>query len=452
MSTLAISRRKFLQGAGLLGVAGALAACVPAGTTVGPSAPAAGGGASPSQASTVVRLLTTHGATMAPFIEASLKNFAAANPDVTVQHEDLVEGYYDRLNVMLASQTLPDVVNLRSFDMYDWYRLGNLHSVTPFLEADPDLAPEDMIDAIMKSCYYKGEHWGLPYDASVMVFYYDKKLFDDNKVEYPKADWNWDKLVEIGKDLTNEANQTYGLASFPGITDWTVEPWYLSNGAKMINDERTEWTLVGPQAEETLTYLVDLTNKLKIAPPPPPPGTQSDLNLFVIGKGAMYSSGQWEIPGNRSAIKDFEWDIVGYPAGPAGHHPITHGGTYIMYAKTKVADAAWKVQKWICAEPDWQTNVYGASGYSVPALKKVSEDAWMAPVVKDGKPPANARAVLDELKAAVPGSLWPNYQKIASIMSEEMEKVLLGDSTVADGLNTLKKRADEAIQQAISNS
>jgi len=49
----------------------------------------------------------------------------------------------------------------------------------------------------------------------------------------------------------------------------------------------------------------------------------------------------------------------------------------------------------------------------------------------------------------VPGSLWPNYQKIASIMSEEMQKVQLGDSTVADGLNNLKTRADAAIQEAI---
>src|SRR5690606_18905399 len=124
--------------------------------------------------------------------------------------------------------------------------------------------------------------------------------------------------------------------------------------------------------------------------------------------------------------------------------------TYVMYAKTQVPDAAWEIQRWICAESDWQSNVYGASGYSVPSLKEVSEQAWLAPVEQDGKPPANARVVLDELEVAVPGSLWPNYQRIASIMSEEMEKVLLGDVSVSEGLDTLKQRADEAIQEAIS--
>jgi multiple sugar transport system substrate-binding protein len=334
--------------------------------------------------------------------------------------------------------------------MYDWYRLGNLHSVSDFLDADADLDPEDLIDAIMQSCYYEGEYWGLPYDASVMIFFYNKSLFDAASVPYPAADWTWDSLVEIGQPLTNEAEQAFGLARFPEIIDWRVEPWILSNGAQIINEERTEWMMVGPEAEEAIAYLVSLTNELKIAPPPPAPGTQSDLNLFVIGKGAMYSAGQWEIPGNRDAIQDFEWDVAPYPAGPAGHHTITHGGTYVMYAKTQVPEAAWEIQKWICAEPDWQTNVYGASGYSLPSLKAVSEQAWLAPVEQEGKPPANARVVLDELNAAVPGSLWPNYQRIADLMAEEMEKVLLGEASVAEGLETLKQRADEAIRETLS--
>jgi len=161
----------------------------------------------------------------------------------------------------------------------------------------------------------------------------------------------------------------------------------------------------------------------------------------------MYMSGQWEIPGNRDAIKKFNWDIAPFPTGPQGHKTITHGGTYVMYAKTKVPDAAWKIQKWICAQPDWQSNVYGASGYSIPALKKVSANAWLAPI-KAGKPPTRAQVVLDELDKASPGSLWPNYQKIASAMGEEMQKILVGDATVQQGLAALKVRADAAIQEA----
>jgi multiple sugar transport system substrate-binding protein len=444
MNSKTLSRRSLLKAMAATSAVAVVAACAPAQSGSGP---ATGGAAAPAADQTTVRLLTTHGATMAPFISASLEKFSAAHPEINLSHEDLTEGYYDRLNVMLASNTLPDVVNLRSFDMYDWFRLGNLHSITPFLEADPDLAPEDMVDAIMQSCAFEGQHWGLPYDASVMIFFYNKTLLDEAGVAPPPDTWTWNDMVSIAKSLTDADQERWGFARFPGIDNWTVEPWYLSNGAKMINDERTEWTLVGPEAEETLEFLVGLTKTEQVAPPPE---AASDLNLFVIGRGAIYSSGQWEIPGNRDAIQDFEWDVVGYPTGPAGHHPITHGGTYVMYAKTQVPEAAWQIQKWICAGEDWQANVYGASGYSIPALKSVSESAWLAPVQNEGKPPTRAQVVLDELNVAVPGSLWPNYQKLASIMNEEMQKVLLGDSTIPAGLEALKTRADEAIQEAIN--
>jgi multiple sugar transport system substrate-binding protein len=399
--------------------------------------------AAPGQ--TTVRLLTTHGATMQPFITKSLENFAKANPDVKIDHEDLTEGYYDRLNVMLASSTLPDVVNLRSFDMYDWYRQGSLHDVTDYLQSDPDVKPADLVDAILKSAVFEGKYWGLPYDASVMIFFYNKDMFDKAGIEAPKDTWTWDDMRNAAQKLTNPADGTFGFARLPDIADWRLEPWVLSAGVKMINDDRTEWTMVGDDAEKTIQMIVDLSLKDKVAPAP---SASTDVNLFVLGKGAMYYAGQWEIPGNRDAVK-FNWDVVAFPTGPKGHHPITHGGTYIMYAKTKVPDAAWKIQKWITAQPDWQANVYGASGYSIPALKKVASEAWLAPI-KAGKPPSRAQVVLDELGKAVPGSLWPNYQKIASIMSEEMQKVLVSEATVRQALEAVKTRADQAIKEAKS--
>lgn len=447
-----VSRRNFLRTSAMLGAAGALAACAPpAAAPAQPAAgstPAASGDASPTTApaaggQTTVRLLTTHGATMQPFIEKSLQNFAAATPDVKVEHEDLTEGYYDRLNVMLASSTLPDVVNLRSFDMYDWYRQGSLYDRTENLNSDPDVKPADMIDAILKSCQFDGKYWGLPYDASVEVFYYNKDMFDKAGVPVPTDTWTWDDMKDAAKKLTDPAAGTFGFARMPSITDWQMEPWILSAGGKMINDERTEWTMTGPEVEQTIQMIVDMSLKDKVAPAP---GATSDVNLFVIGKGAMYMSGQWEIPGNRDAVK-FNWDIAPFPTGPKGHSTITHGGTYVTYAKTKVADAAWKVQKWICAQPDWQSNVYGASGYSIPALKKVSAEAWLAPI-QAGKPPTRAQVVLDELGKAQPGALLPNYQKIASILGEEMQKILVGEATVPAALATLKTRADEAIKEA----
>jgi multiple sugar transport system substrate-binding protein len=445
------SRRAFLRLVGTTTGAVVLAACQ--GATQAPtavpkpaekatevtqptSAPAAKG-------QTTVRLLTTHGATMAPFIAESLKKFAQEHPEVKVEHEDLTEGYYDRLNVMVASQTLPDVVNLRSFDMFDWYRLGNLHSVSEFLDAEPKLKASDMVDAIMRSCYFEGKYWGLPYDASTMIFFYNRDLLKQAGVEEPKDTWTIDEMMEMAKTLTQGDN--WGFARLPDYADWRVEPWILAYGGTMINEARDQWTMVGEGAEAAMQLLVDMRKKYKVAPEPAAAGS---INIFVLGKGGLVNAGQWEIPGNREALK-FDWDVAWFPTGKAGFKSITHGGTYIMYAKTKVASEAWKVQRWICAEEDWQRNVYGKSGYSIPAYKPVAEEAWMAPI-NEGKPPKRAHLVIDQLAKSQPGALWPNYWKIAGFMSEELTKCFLEDVPVREALNTLKKRADEAIAEALS--
>ena len=113
MNSKTLSRRSLLKAMAATSAVAVLAACVPAQSGSAPAA--AGDSAAPAADQTTVRLLTTHGATMAPFIAASLDKFAAAHPEIKVEHEDLTEGYYDRLNVMLASNTLPDVVNLRCY-------------------------------------------------------------------------------------------------------------------------------------------------------------------------------------------------------------------------------------------------------------------------------------------------------------------------------------------------
>jgi len=94
-------------------------------------------------------------------------------------------------------------------------------------------------------------------------------------------------------------------------------------------------------------------------------------------------------------------------------------------------------------------NVYGKSGYSIPALKSVAEKAWMAPIIA-GQPPKRGKLVLDQLEKSQPGALWPNYWKVAGFMKEELDPCFIQDRPVREGLEALKKRADAAITEALS--
>lgn len=424
------------------------AEAAPAAPTAKPTTAPAQNAATGGSASGSIRLLTTHGPVMGKFIQVSLDKFQKKYPNVKVSWEDLTASYYDKIGTMAAGGTLPDVVNLRSFDMYDWYRKKALYDVSDMMKADSLSA--DMYAATIGSCFQGGHYWGLPYDASVDILFYNKDLFDKAGVKYPAKDWTWDKLLEAAKALTIKSGSDttqYGFAAMPPLSDWQGEAFLLQNGARYVNDERTQFLPDLQPATEAVKWWTDLVVTHHVAPTP---AAQSAIDMFTVGKGAMYIGGQWQIPGYREGLK-FNWDCNWLPAGPAGQKLETQGGTYIIYSKTKVPDASWAMLKWITSEPDWQASVYGASGYSVPAWKEVEGSFVELTKPPKSLPPANAQVVLDELHQASTGALWPNYWEALKAWTDQISNVLLGKSTPEQATKAAQENANKVITAALAS-
>jgi len=395
-----------------------------------------------------IRLLTTHGPTMGKFIQDSLDKFGKQYPNIKVSWEDLTANYYDKIGTMAAGGTLPDVVNLRSFDMYDWYRKKALYDVTDLMKQDKLTA--DMYQATMGSCFQGGRYWGLPYDASVDIIFYNKDLFDKAGLKYPTKDWTWDKLLEAAKGLTTKGGSDtaqYGFASMPPVSDWQGEAFLLQNGAHFVSDDRTKFFPDLPPAIETIKWWTDLVTVHHVAPTP---AANSAIDLFTTGKGAMSIGGQWNIPGDRDGLK-FNWDTAWLPAGPKGQKVETQGGTYIIYSKTQAPPASWEMLKWITSEPDWQANVYGASGYSVPAWKEVESSFTDPTKPPKSLPPANAQVVLDELHVASTGQVWPDYWNALKAYTDQISLVLLGKATPEQAAKAAQDGANKIIADALAN-
>jgi ABC-type glycerol-3-phosphate transport system substrate-binding protein len=290
----------------------------------------------------------------------------------------------------------------------------------------------------------------LPYDASVDIIFYNKDLFDKAKLSYPSKDWTWDKLLEAAKALTVKSGSDtsqYGFAAMPPLSDWQGEAFLLQNGAHFVSDDRTKFLPDLAPVTATIKWWTDLVVSSNVAPTP---AANTAVDLFTVGKGGMYIGGQWNIPGYREGLK-FNWDTAWLPAGPKGQQLETQGGTYIIYSKTKAPDASWPMLKWITSMPDWQTSVYGASGYSVPALKEVDGSFTEQTKPPKSLPPANAQVVLDELAAASTGELWPDYWNTLKAWTDQISLVLLGKATPQQAAQDAQTNGNKVIADALAN-
>lgn len=156
------------------------------------------------------------------------------------------------------------------------------------------------------------------------------------------------------------------------------------------NNKPTRITLDSPRALRGVRFRMELMHKLKVIP------TGADATalsggpegMFLSGKVAMFYSGIWKTPTFRK-IKDFDWDIAPFPAGPEGHrHAHLAGSGYGIASTSKKAADAWKLVRYL-GGPEGQ-KLIASTGLAQPAIKALAASKAFL----DGQKPLNKKMLL----------------------------------------------------------
>ena len=222
-----------------------------------PAAPATPASRAPTPATRVrpSRSSTRSGATRprSTARRRSSRAFTAANPnikvDVTVADWD---AYWDKLQTGLAGGAAPDVFAMDGPLGPDYQSRDVLLDLTPYIEAESyDLGQLD--DNAVKDFTTKdGVVFGLPRDLNVIALYYNKDMFDAAGIAYPDDTWTWDKLVEVGKQLTKDTDGDGTIDQWGVYTEttdmenaWSSFVWQA--GGDILTEDGTKSALDKPE-------------------------------------------------------------------------------------------------------------------------------------------------------------------------------------------------------------
>lgn len=130
--------------------------------------------------------------------------FEKQNSDIKVNFQSESWGaYWDKLQTLLAAGDAPDVFLLGASYVVDFYDVGAIKDLTPFIKKDNfDLS--DFFDPPKRVFSFNGDLYGLPRDINTIDLYYNKNLFDEAGVFHPNKNWTWQDIVEKGKKLTRD--------------------------------------------------------------------------------------------------------------------------------------------------------------------------------------------------------------------------------------------------------
>lgn len=276
-------------------------------------------------------------------INQVLKIFTQRYPNIQVQPQYTSFGdYFVKLNADLAAKSIPDVLFLTYVPTYA--SKGALRDIRAVSKSHgKNLAAYTPNELFLFE--WNGGLYGVPRDNDTKVIFYNRKLFRQAGVPFPKEGWTWDDLRATAKKLTKGRApriSQYGFAYETGY--WYL--WLWQNGIELFdnNAKPTKVIFNTPKAAQILQFVANLTTKDQVTPPATQlAGSATIAPLFASGQVAMAF-------GNHAVVPTFvktpglDWFVVGLPHWN-GHKVVNAAGGagYCMSKYTKYPDATYQL-------------------------------------------------------------------------------------------------------------
>lgn len=324
-------------------------------------------------------------------VDKMIEEFEAENADIKVNA--IYAGNYDDTRVRalsaLKSGEPAQLAVLFSIDAYD---LIEQEIITPFDEVVKDDAGKQWLKsfypALMANGEIEGHVWGIPFQRSTIVAYYNKDKFKEAGLDPESPPKTWDEMVEAGKALTKDGKWGLMIPS-TGYPYWMFQALAIQNGKELMSDDGLHTYFDDPAVVEALEFWQALSQEHKIMPS----GTIEWGTLrqaFLEGQTAM----MWHTTGNLTAVKDaakFDFGVSVLPGNVQPGSP-TGGGNFYLFADTtdEEREAALKLIQFMtspekAAEWSIATGYMGVSpaSYETEALKTYGADFPPALVARD---------------------------------------------------------------------
>jgi sn-glycerol 3-phosphate transport system substrate-binding protein len=343
----------------------------------------------------------------------------------------------------LSALRAGEPVQLSVLGALDTHDLVEQGLVEAFSDVAQDAPSQDWLKsfypALMANGTLEGKVWGIPFQRSTIVMFYNKDMFREAGLNPDQAPKTWDELVQTAQKLTNDQHHGLMIPS-TGYPYWMFQAMALQNGRQLMNEEGTQVYFNDPKSVEALQFFHDLAYKHKVSPT----GTIEWGTLrqaFVQGKTAM----MWHTTGNLTAVKNeakFDFGVAMLPAKEKAASP-TGGGNFYLFkgANDEQKKAALDFVRWMTA-PERAANWSMATGYV-----GVSPAAYETPaLVEYAKTFPQALVARDQLAVASPEFATYETARVRELLSNAVQAVLTNAKTPKAALDEAQAAADRLLR------
>jgi len=366
-----------------------------------------------------------------PAVDEIIKLFNEKYPNIKVKTElTPYAQYFQKLETAATGGALPDVLWMNGPHIVQ-YAEGKVIVPLSDLASKDNYSLDNYPKSLVDLYTVDGKLYGIPKDFDTTGLWYNKKIFDEAGIPYPDNTWDWNKLKEVAKKLTNKNKGVYGFAALMGNQGGYYD-FIWQNGGHIISEDGKSVGFDQPEAIEALKYNISFI-KEGLSPTQAQMTETAPSELFSSGKIAMMFDGPWMVPEYK---KNPDLNVAVVPKGKQRAVSI-HGLANVIAANTKHKDAAWKFVQFLGSKE--AAEVYAKTGTVIPAYNG-TQDAWLKAV-----PNLNLQAFIDGVDYSVPLPSVKNTGEIWQYETDILKKAWSNEESVEDAAKELTKKADEAL-------
>ncbi|NLI89729.1 MAG: ABC transporter substrate-binding protein [Epulopiscium sp.] len=390
---------------------------------------------------------------VAGFIEEMAKDFNQENPDIKIKpvYSDGYEEIEIQRQEAIEKGTPPDLFVDLASKRYEMVENGQIEPLCDLIKADGgEEYITGFLDEFIVDSYVDDKIYGIPFQRSVEILYYNKDAFEEVGLNPDKPPRTWEQLIRYSKKLTkrdrrgNVERWGVGMPLNLGAAQWTFGSFASQNnlsGGNLMSEDGKSVYFDTPENVEVLEFWADLRNEHQVMPANII--RRDDLPKgFLNGDYAMI----YNTTGNLTNIYKnarFEFGIAFLPSNKQMGSTIGGGNFYITKGLAKEKqEAAWKFIRYATSTTqatNWAVN----TGYI--ATKKDAHNTHLLEKYYEELP--QALIGVEQLNYAKPELATYEANLIWDILNSNIQFAVNGDLEADEALKKAQQQADKILDK-----
>lgn len=374
-------------------------------------------------------------------VQQLIPEFERRHPGLRVRVQQIPwSAAHEKLLTAFAGDAMPDIFQLGSTWIPEFVALGALIDLGQGLADSRLIDNQDFFSGIMNANIIDDAIYGVPWYVDTRVLFYRKDLLE--RAGFTQAPKNWSQWCEAMRRL-KELQGEGSYALLLPLNDWTpLAIFALQMNAEILSGGNRFGNFRNPRFAEAFGFYLDLFRQgyaLAV-------GAMQLANVyqeFARGHIAMYISGPWNIGEFRSRLPtsmQHLWMTAPLP-GPDHEYPGTSlagGASLVISRSSQHQNESWKLIEYLTA-PDQQTRFHNLTG-DLPANKR----SWEDDAIMENP---HVKAFWKQLRKVDPPPKIPEWERIATKMTQYSEAVVRARSTPPEALAELNAEVDRILEK-----